>query len=87
MHLCSGDTTSDYSKLGTVSAEFLTAKIVEMTTTTTEKQPNYNHTKFEYERFMEYYKGTSILTQSNVDQFDSIFSPIADELTITNVKN
>ena len=41
-----------------------------MTTTATEKQPNYNHTKVEYERFMEYYKGPPILTQSNVDQFD-----------------
>ena len=58
-----------------------------MTTTATEKQPNYNHTKFEYERFMEYYKGPPILTQSNVDQFDYIFSPIADELFTTNVKN
>ena len=56
-----------------------------MTTTATEKQPNYNHTKFEYERFMEYYKGPPILTQSNVDQFDYIFSPIADELITTNV--
>ena len=36
---------------------------------------------------MEYYKGPPILTQSNVDQFDYIFSPIADELITTNVKN
>ena len=36
---------------------------------------------------MEYYKGPPILTQSNVDHFDEIFSPIADELITTNVKN
>ena len=36
---------------------------------------------------MEYYKGPPILTQSNVDRFDEIFSPIADELITTNVKN
>ena len=89
----------DYSKLGTLSSVFPTAKIVAMTATATKeyqatiiKSLNMKDPKLVTANpdraniFYEVLQRPSFLKQSNVDQFEEILLPIADELITSNVK-
>ena len=89
----------DYRKLGTLSSVFPTAKIVAMTATATKeyqtsimKSLNMKDPKLVITNpdrpniFYEVQQRPSYLKQSNIDQFEEILSPIADELIIANIK-
>ena len=89
----------DYRKLGTLSSVFPTAKIVAMTATATKeyqtsimKSLNMKDPKLVITNpdrpniFYEVQQRPSYLKQSNINQFEEILSPIADELIIANIK-
>ena len=89
----------DYRKLGTLSSVFPTAKIVAMTATATKeyqtsimKRLNMKDPKLVITNpdrpniFYEVQQRPSYLKQSNINQFEEILSPIADELIIANIK-
>ena len=89
----------DYRKLGTLSSVFPTAKIVAMTATATKeyqtsimKSLNMKDPKLVITNpdrpniFYEVQQRPSYLKQSNINQFEDILSPIADELIIANIK-
>ena len=85
----------DYRKLGTLSSVFPTAKIVAMTATATKecqtslnmKDPKLVITNPDRPNiFYEVQQRPSYLKQSNINQFEEILSPIADELIIANIK-
>ena len=89
----------DYRKLGTLSSVFPTAKIVAMTATATKeyqtsimkslnmKDPKLVITNpYRPNIFYEVQQRPSYLKQSNINQFEEILSPIADELIICNIK-
>ena len=89
----------DYRKLGTLSSVFPTAKIVAMTATATKeyqtsimKSLNMKDPKLVITNpdrpniFYEVQQRPSYLKQSNINQFEEILSPIADELVIANIK-
>lgn len=89
----------DYSKLGTLSLVFPTARIVAMTATATKEYQttiiqslNMKDPKCVIANpdraniFYEVLQRPSYLKQSNVHQFEEMLSPLADELKTLNVK-
>ena len=89
----------DYSKLGTLSLVFPTARIVAMTATVTKeyqttiiqslnmKDPKCVTANPDRANiFYEVLQRPSYLKQSKVHQFEEMLSPIADELKTLNMK-
>lgn len=89
----------DYGKLGTLSSVFPYAKIVAMTATATQEYQkaiirslNMKDAKIVIEnpdrpkKIYEVKQRPSYVKQGNIDQFEEMLNPIAEELLTANVK-